>query len=73
MNPVLDNCKLIHEITGASVLLIHHSGKDETKGSRGWSGIKARVDAQIEVKKRESSDHVRDILMDKLRDGDEGS
>jgi hypothetical protein len=72
MNPVLDNCKLIHEITGASVLLIHHSGKDETKGSRGWSGIKARVDAQIEVKKRESSDHVRDILMDKLRDGDEG-
>jgi hypothetical protein len=72
MNPVLDNCKMVAEITGASVLLIHHSGKDESKGSRGWSGIKARVDAQIEVKKRAGDPKLRDITVEKQRDGEEG-
>jgi hypothetical protein len=72
MNPVLDNCKRLHEITGASVLLIHHSGKDEAKGSRGWSGIKARVDAEVEVKKRANHPTWRDITSTKQRDGTEG-
>ena len=71
MGPVMDNCALVAQITGASVLLIHHSGKDESKGSRGWSGIKARLDAQIEVRKREPGDE-REIIIDKMRDGQEG-
>jgi hypothetical protein len=30
-------------------LLIHHSGKNAAAGSRGWSGIRAAVDTEIEV------------------------
>lgn len=30
-------------------MLIHHSGKNAAAGSRGWSGIRAAVDTEIEV------------------------
>jgi hypothetical protein len=34
---------------GGTVLLIHHSGKDQTKGLRGHSSLHAALDAAIEV------------------------
>jgi hypothetical protein len=46
---VISHCKLLHRHTGALVVLIHHSGKDATKGARGWSGLRAAADAEIEV------------------------
>lgn len=49
MGKALAHCKGIHTATGALVILIHHAGKDETKGARGWSGIRAAADAEIEV------------------------
>jgi len=45
----LAHCKGIHRATGAVVLLVHHSGKDSSKGARGWSGLRAAADAEIEV------------------------
>lgn len=33
----------------AHFLLIHHSGKDAAAGARGWSGVRAAVDTEIEV------------------------
>lgn len=36
---------------GAAVLLVHHQGKDETRGARGHSSLKAALDVEIEVKK----------------------
>jgi len=33
----------------AHFLLIHHSGKNAAAGSRGWSGVRAAVDTEIEV------------------------
>jgi hypothetical protein len=33
----------------AHFLLIHHSGKAAAAGARGWSGVKAAVDTEIEV------------------------
>jgi len=71
MNPVLDNCALIHTITGASVTLIHHSGKDEARGMRGWSGIRARLDYEGEVTHDKQSG-TRELAMTKQRDGVEG-
>lgn len=35
--------------TGAHFLLVHHSGKNAAAGSRGWSGIRAAVDTEIEI------------------------
>jgi hypothetical protein len=39
----------LREATGAAVVLVHHSGKDASKGARGWSGLRAAVDHEIEV------------------------
>lgn len=33
----------------AHFLMIHHSGKNAAAGSRGWSGVRAAVDTEIEV------------------------
>lgn len=33
----------------AHFLLIHHSGKNAAAGSRGWSGVRAAVDTEMEV------------------------
>lgn len=34
---------------GAVTVLVHHSGKDAAKGARGWSGIRAAADFEMEV------------------------
>ena len=43
------NCDLIREVTGAHVMVIHHTGKDEDRGARGSSALKAAVDNEIQV------------------------
>lgn len=65
----LGYCKRIHENTGALVLLIHHSGKDATKGARGWSGLRAAADAEIEVVR---TDQGRALRLSKSKDGEDG-
>jgi hypothetical protein len=34
-------------------MIIHHNGKDAAKGARGWSGIRAHIDTEIEVIEKE--------------------
>lgn len=65
----LGYCKRIHESTGAMVLLIHHSGKDATKGARGWSGLRAACDAEIEVVREKTG---RLLQLTKSKDGEDG-
>lgn len=65
----LGYCKRIHEVTGAMVLLIHHSGKDATKGARGWSGLRAAADAEIEVIREGDA---RALRLTKSKDGEDG-
>jgi KaiC/GvpD/RAD55 family RecA-like ATPase len=50
----LAHCKALKKTTGATVLLVHHSGKDSGKGPRGWSGIPAACDAMLEISKTEN-------------------
>lgn len=49
MGRALSHCKGIRRATGALVVLVHHSGKDASKGARGWSGLRAAADAELEV------------------------
>lgn len=65
----LGYCKRIHEVTGAMVLLVHHSGKDATKGARGWSGLRAAADAEIEVVREGEA---RMLRLTKSKDGEDG-
>ena len=52
MGLALANARALAAATGAVVVLIHHAGKDAAKGARGWSGIKAAADAEIEIIRR---------------------
>lgn len=70
MGLALANAKALREATGAPVMLIHHAGKDVSRGARGWSGIKAAVDAEIEIIKHESGG--REIFISKMKDGEDG-
>lgn len=46
---ILQNAKELQVIFGGLVLIIHHAGKDLTKGMRGHSSIYAAMDAVVEV------------------------
>jgi KaiC/GvpD/RAD55 family RecA-like ATPase len=70
MGRALANVKLLHRATGAMPLVVHHAGKDLSKGSRGWSGLKAAADVQIEVLRHE--DGHREIVIEKMKDGEDG-
>lgn len=70
MGLALANARALGEATGAVIILVHHAGKDLHRGSRGWSGIKAAADAEIEVFKHENGQ--REIRISKMKDGDDG-
>jgi hypothetical protein len=71
MGRALGHCKALHKQTGALVALIHHLGKDESKGARGWSGIKAAADAEITVSR--VGDVSRIATVSKVKDGPDGT
>lgn len=74
MGTVIAHCKGLHRATGATVVLIHHSGKDAAKGARGWSGLRAAADAEIEVIRHgEESDCTRTATVTKQKDGEDGA
>jgi RecA-family ATPase len=49
MSAFVRNCDLIREATGCTVLLVHHTGKDKTKGSRGSNALLGAVDTELMV------------------------
>jgi RecA-family ATPase len=64
------NCKLIHRQTGATVLLIHHTGKDKARGMRGSSTLFASSDTVLEISR---DVNCRIVTAGKMRDdSDEG-
>lgn len=70
MGLALANTRALRLATGAMPCLVHHAGKDATRGSRGWSGIKAAADVQLEVIRHE--DGSRELHLEKLKDGEDG-
>lgn len=71
MGLALANTKAVQRATGTTAILVHHAGKDLSRGSRGWSGIKAAAEAQIEVTRDEVTGE-RAIRIDKMKDGEDG-
>lgn len=67
---VLAACKAIHRATGALVVVVHHLGKDSSKGARGHSSLKAAADVELTVKR---SGTLRTAAVTKLKDGEEGA
>jgi predicted ATP-dependent serine protease len=60
----------IHDVqkaTGAHVLIVHHSGKNEAMGARGHSSLRAAIDTEIELYKNEDEEIVT-VKITKQRD-----
>ena len=71
MGLALSNCRAIQEATGAMVIIVHHSGKDASRGVRGWSGINAALDFALETTRDEATNY-RELRVTKMKDGDDG-
>ena len=69
MGKVMGHCKEITRHTSAMVVPVHHSGKDESRGARGWSGLRAACDFEYEIL-RAGEDRVATIT--KMKGGADG-
>lgn len=58
-------CEMIRESTGATVLIVHHSGKDAARGARGHSSLRAAIDTELLVEGRKNP---RRLSVTKQRD-----
>lgn len=67
MSVYVENISRINRATGAAVMVVHHTGKDEARGMRGSSALLGAVDTEIEVK-RTPEDRVGLIKCGKQRD-----
>lgn len=70
MGKALALCKGIRKATHAAVVLIHHLGKDASRGARGWSGLLGAADAEISIERFDSGDRIATVT--KLKDGQDG-
>lgn len=55
MGGLVRNVDLIRAATGSHVMFIHHSGKDQARGARGHSLLRAATDTEIEISRPEGS------------------
>jgi archaellum biogenesis ATPase FlaH len=65
MGPVMARFDRLAQSTRAAIHIIHHNGKDQAKGARGWSGIRAHIDTEIEVVEK---DGIRSAQLTKQRE-----
>ncbi|MBI5790846.1 MAG: AAA family ATPase [Rhodocyclales bacterium] len=70
MGAIISAAKGLQSRLGGLVLLVHHSGKDASKGLRGHSSLHAALDSAIEVSR---IDDRRDWRIAKAKDGDDGA
>lgn len=69
MGALIAGLQEIQATLGGCVLVVHHTGKDQTRGLRGWSGLTGALDGAIEVSRTESS---RMWGVTKAKDGEDG-
>ncbi|MCU0925488.1 MAG: helicase RepA family protein [Hydrogenophaga sp.] len=69
MGQAVAAAKAVQAAIGGMVLLVHHTGKDATKGMRGHSSLHAALDAAIEVRREGDG---REWSVAKSKDGADG-
>lgn len=69
MGEILEAAKRLQTLTSGLVVLVHHTGKDATKGLRGHSSLFAAMDAAVEVWR--DGDR-REWKVAKAKDGQDG-
>ncbi|WP_244212686.1 helicase RepA family protein [Rahnella woolbedingensis] len=69
MGAFIQGCDTIKAATQASVLIVHHSGKDRERGARGSSAFQAALDAEFNVR-RESNGNALVLSCTKMKDAE---
>ncbi len=69
MGQIIAASKQLQTLIGGLVVLVHHTGKDASKGLRGHSSLHAALDAAIEVRRDGDS---REWIIAKSKDGEDG-
>ena len=69
MGEILQACKRLQGLIGGLVVLVHHTGKDTTRGARGHSSLFAALDGAVEVTRLVNS---RSWSIAKAKDGEDG-
>ncbi|EOB4988551.1 helicase RepA family protein [Salmonella enterica] len=70
MGAFIEGCDVIKRETGATLLVVHHSGKDDTKGARGSSAFRAALDAEFNIR-REGEGGAIILTCTKMKDAEE--
>lgn len=70
MGVILERARAVGKAVGAMTLLVHHAGKEASRGARGSTALKGRVDVEIEVVR---CDNDRAATVSKLRDQEDGA
>lgn len=70
MGRFIDACNQLQRKTGATIILIHHTGKDTERGLRGHSSLKAALDFSLEIRVDQAGN--RAVRLDKVKDGKDG-
>lgn len=71
MGAFIAGCDTIKAMTGATILLIHHTGKNEENGARGSSAFKAALDAEYLVKRENGDAPALTLTCTKMKDAEE--
>lgn len=69
MGAFIRGCDDVKAHTGATVMLIHHSGKNEEAGARGSSALRGALDAELWVK-RENDSRALTVICTKSKDAE---
>jgi len=70
MGEILEGAKKLQSVTNGLVVLVHHTGKDVSKGARGHSSLFATLDGAIDVERTVSG---RNWSVAKSKDGNDGT
>jgi hypothetical protein len=69
MAKFIENCgELSRQINDCLVLCVHHTGKDASRGMRGWSGLHGATDVEYEASRKGD---IRSARMTKMKDGED--
>lgn len=55
MEAFIQGCDILKAKTEATILLVHHSGKDQDKGARGSSALRTALDAEFNVRRKKEN------------------
>ena len=52
MGIFINNINILRQYYGCTVLVVHHNGKDSSRGMRGSSALRGAIDSEFEIKRK---------------------